>query len=309
MKAKLLSFGKLSLSFILFYLLIRRVAWKDIFNAFLGVNIYWFFFAILAGFSQILISAWRWQRVLVVLGSSAISIPKLINIYLFGFFFNNFAPANIAGDLARVGVLYQGGNTGKIGSVSVLIERIANLIGLGIIALWAIISIQFPLKIQLTWSLAILLACILLGVLVLLYLFALNKNPKDIYFTNLRIVTKQIYKRNRLEFVKILIGTMLLHFVIMLITYFNSKALLIDLPIHIQFAVYGISGLAIAIPISFQGVGIRESIYTYLFGAFGIPASQVLAAMALNYFLLILFSLPGGLLFIARRRPSLIKGE
>ena len=63
-----------------------------------------------------------------------------------------------------------------------------------------------------------------------------------------------------------------------------------------QIAVYAVSGLAIALPLSIQGVGIREAIYLNMLGPLGVSRETILAALVLNYAVLVIFSVLGGLL-------------
>ena len=55
------------------------------------------------------------------------------------------------------------------------------------------------------------------------------------------------------------------------------------------------------VPVSLNGLGVREGAYVFFFGSAGLVASQAVAASLLFALLTTLVSLSGGVLFAARR--------
>jgi glycosyltransferase 2 family protein len=94
-----------------------------------------------------------------------------------------------------------------------------------------------------------------------------------------------------------MIVTLVLHVMTMLITFGTLQAVSVSLSLAINLAVYAIAGLMIALPITIQGIGVREGVYLGLLGLVGVAPERVLAAMALNYVILICLSICGGVLF------------
>ena len=60
---------------------------------------------------SMLLVAWRWQLLLRADGVR-VSLLRLTRYYLIGFFFNNFLPSSIGGDVARV--MYAARQTGSV---------------------------------------------------------------------------------------------------------------------------------------------------------------------------------------------------
>jgi len=114
----------------------------------------------------------------------------------------------------------------------------------------------------------------------------------------------QIVCKRPWQMAQAMMATFILHFMLMLITFSNSQAVSIFLSLDIQLAVYTLAGIAMALPITIQGIGIREGIYLGLFGALGIAPENALAALALNYIILLIFSLLGGIFVLATPRCS-----
>jgi hypothetical protein len=113
--------------------------------------------------------------------------------------------------------------------------------------------------------------------------------------------------RHPFEFGLALVGTMILHFVIMLITFGNAQAVSVELPLAVHLALYAIAGMVLTFPVSIQGIGVRETIYVGLMGILGIMREDVLAIMLLNYIVLVFFSILGGLLLWVGPRKTTIQ--
>jgi hypothetical protein len=77
-----------------------------------------------------------------------------------------------------------------------------------------------------------------------------------------------------------------------------AQAVGIDVPLPCLIAVYGLAGLISVLPISFNGIGVREGAYVSLFHFMGIPKETALA-FALYWFMVSsLTSLVGGIVML-----------
>jgi glycosyltransferase 2 family protein len=92
--------GKALVSIGLLYILLRAISWSSLKEALSGASLGWVILAILAGLLQFVVSTWRWQLLLRSLDTQPPSLAVLMRYYLIGGLFNNFAPANLAGDAA-----------------------------------------------------------------------------------------------------------------------------------------------------------------------------------------------------------------
>jgi uncharacterized membrane protein YbhN (UPF0104 family) len=288
----------------LLFFLLCSLSWGQIFSSLVEASLKWVAYALIAGFGHFWVAAWRWQLLLKSLDVQPLSLPTLAQVYLMGGFFNNFAPANLGGDAARIAALLSRGRNGAAITTSVILERILNLVGLCALCIWAFFAQPLPLSNQITpelgwWGGAV-------GIGILSILIALSFWPPPIiraWISKMHEMSKIVW-RHPSELAQAMIATLFLHFVLMLITFNNSRAVSIFLPLDIHLAVYAIAGIATALPITIQGIGIREGIYLGLFGTLGIAPEGVLAALALNYIVLIMFSFLGGILVFAAPRCS-----
>ena len=286
----------------LLFFLLCSLSWGEIFSSLFQASFIWVAYALIASFGYFWVAAWRWRLLLRSLDVQPPSLPTLAQVYFIGGFFNNFAPANLGGDAARITALLSRGRNGVSITSSVILERILNLVGLCTLCIWAFLAQPLPLSTQINLTMGWWGGAVGIGILSMLIALAFWPPPIIRPWISKMHEMSKIVWRHPLELAQAMIATLILHFVLMLITFNNSQAVSIYLPLSIHLAVYAIAGIATALPITIQGIGIREGIYLGLFGNLGIAPESVLAALALNYIVLIMFSLLGGIFIFVTPR-------
>jgi uncharacterized membrane protein YbhN (UPF0104 family) len=300
--SKVTQAGKALVTCVLLYLLLRAVAWDSLIVALGQAQLRWFLFACAAAVATLVLSAWRWQFLLKSLDVPSPPLPSLVYYYVVSGFFNNLAPANLAGDAMRANSLFQRGCDGVAAASSVVLERLLNMAGLGALGIWVLATQPLPLSLhveaKLVWAATIILAVVIVTVYSLWsYLPARLREQ----VTRLRAVLASAGMHPYALGQSCLVTVGLL-FVTMLIMFGSLQAVSVSLPLSTQFAVYAIAGLALTIPVTIQGVGVREGVYVGLLGLVGVDSPRVLAALALNYIIVVLLSVVGGVLFWWRPR-------
>jgi uncharacterized protein (TIRG00374 family) len=96
----------------------------------------WLAAAIVVWFAGILLSALRWQRVLVALDISA-PLRPLVNHYLASLFVSNFLPSTVGGDVLRVSRLSSTNGETPRTFASVVLERLTGWVVLPVLTLTA----------------------------------------------------------------------------------------------------------------------------------------------------------------------------
>jgi len=92
--------------------------------------------------------------------------------------------------------------------------------------------------------------------------------------------------------------------VVILVVFLNANALGLSVPVAALAVFVPLISLAGMLPISVNGLGIREALYLLLFGRIGVPADAAVS-MALLYFAVTLAaSLPGGIVYALQRGPG-----
>jgi uncharacterized membrane protein YbhN (UPF0104 family) len=259
--------------------------------------------------SQIL-SAARWMVLARPLGFDE-PFKEIVTYYLIGMFFNLFAPGTVGGDVSRVYYLARNDKThwGEAGwavstvpaAVSVFMDRavgMAVLVWLGAIGLVLFPEYPVPAPIRsLTVVLAVALA-IAVAVVPLLRRFL----PEDGHpiVVKLRFALRA-YRTQWSVIPKAIVFSFLLHLIQAWIHLLLGRALYINIPFSYCIILYPLVGTFAAIPISLNGIGLREGGYLFLLGLIGINAEKGVAFGLLLFLIVAVDSLIGGLLFLIKK--------
>lgn len=259
----------------------------------------------------LLLSTWRWRTLLAALGVSA-SMRRLSASYLVATFFNNFLPSNVGGDVVRVrdSAHLTGSTTRSLAVIA--IDRI-----LGLSALYALAAMAFALGGPAVRDLAGAGAILLLlgaafGVLAwvffrpgtaggLMELVGLSRRPWA--QARFEVVQAAVHTyRERMGVVWLAFGGSLTMQALLVCYYFTvARALQIPLPLSAAFLMVPICTLLQTVPVSFNGWGVRESVYILYFRQVGLGRDAALAFSLVGAGLLVLLSLSGAVVWTARR--------
>ncbi len=256
----------------------------------------------------LLVSAIKWG-ILLRAQVATISLPYLFNTYLVGLFFNNFLPSNVGGDVARIADIAK--RTGKApeATASVIGERLISGLALALTAL-----IGLLLSPQVSGQFAPIVGGLILFFVFVMGLFASRRAKRIISTVIRRLLGPKWFERigrvaasialairNPSTFLWALFWSFAFHITLVLVNYAIFIGLNINLPL-ISFVLYVPIIAAIQlVPVSVNGFGVREVAYVYFFGTVGVSSSGAAAASLLFGILVMLVSLPGGLIFASRR--------
>lgn len=239
------------------------------------------------------LSALRWAWLARGLGLAVRTMRK-IELYFLGMFLSLFLPSIIGGDVARGYLLARGReHAGWPAAVSVILERVNGVYGLTLLVTGCMLFLALP---DMWWWLWF-SAALLLWLLMLLYprmagYLATRRMPQWLAgWWQLPLCEPAFYA----AWWKSLLLSVIFQILVVQAHVFLGMAVGLDL----SWAAYGfivcLVALASALPISFNGFGIREAGYiglaTYLGGS-----SEAAASMALLWVLvLVVVALPGGM--------------
>lgn len=243
------------------------------------------------------ISSYRWQSLCKPLGFY-LSLRELYDYYMMGMFFSLFLPGSIGGDVGRMYYLAKSqGRKKREALLTLLAERGVGLIGMVILTALACLTPEarpIPLSIRLG-----ILSLAIIGItgFVFLQVFPIERLIQR--FPKLGLLEQaQIYWQDYPLLMKSIGLSLIVHAGMILIHYLIAVALNVQVPLFYLVAVYGLVGLVSVIPIFFNGIGVREGAYQYLFSLLGIPAHTGLA-FGLYWFLIsTMTSLLGGLILL-----------
>lgn len=265
------------------------------------------FVGALLHFATVFLSVARWR---LILANFAIGTPywKLTQITLIGYFFNLFLPSALGGDFFRSYYLAKREKRGMSTTLTTtFLDRVAGLSALLLIALPAVLI--YPIRVQ-GYSLVPIFATIcLIFVASIVALFNPWMHSKmNLLLERLRrpeIEQKMTLVAQGLERLrrngKAISGVILLsvgiQFFVILAMWVAALSIGIDAPFSIFLIFIPVVNLAVAIPITINGVGLRESVYYLLFAELGVPMETSVALSILNLVIVAATSLPGGVVY------------
>ncbi|WP_234800437.1 lysylphosphatidylglycerol synthase transmembrane domain-containing protein [Luteitalea pratensis] len=304
---------KLSISAGLLWVLFRQTDVGAVFGRLRQVEPGWIVLALLVHGALLLVSGWRWRRLLVT-QNVHVSTWQLTVTCLVANFFNNFLPSNIGGDFVRIADT--AGLTGSrtVATAVVLLDRV-----LGLIALFAIAasgSLMLRHALPGTGYLWILLVLGAVGAAVVIsrpalvpwLLRPLTRVREDWVTERLGRLEDMLGRvgNDRSRLAKAFAGALVVQFLVVLFYLCVAWGLHIDLPLRDALVIVPVSLVIQLAPVSINGFGVREAVFSYLFRRLGHPVDAGLALSIAGAALLILASLPGGLVFLLRKEGLMV---
>jgi uncharacterized protein (TIRG00374 family) len=318
---KLHGFVQILLSLVLLIWLIGRAGLDEVLGRLSGMDWSWYLLAFLLFLLNIVIRAYRWYTLLHSLNKRP-SFRHLTYLYFVGFFANNFIPSGFGGDFVKIVSLRRTFGRGAEALSSVVMERVTGLLGSAIIALIALIwnSLGHVTAVDLPLALWILIALLSIGIPILFLLFRWGR-PLDILVKRFPKI-QQLPKYDKLEQLvetvnryplPVLLRTLLisLPFTLSLVVvqYFIALALSIDLPLAVFALFVPIIATLNLLPLSFNGLGVREGVYQFLFVPIGVSTAGAIAMSLAFYFLRFGAGLVGGLMVASQSISAMIQAS
>ena len=301
--------AKLALSVALMLFLFARVPVASVGEALRAADRRWLLAAAALMLASNLLGAFQWSR---LLRAVAIRIPlwKVCAYYHVGLFFNNFLPANIGGDIARVADASRYGRTRAAALATVVMDR-----ALGTLALAGLAMVTtLPAVTQFHLSM-VYLAMVGFFIASLTLLWALLQ-PRFLTLIErlLSLVGLGRLKPHLDELAENLAGfrerprllaevfAIALVVQLMRIGVHALVARAFGLHIALTYFLLFVPLLAVivSLPISFNGIGVREGAGIVLFGWVGVSRTSAFSLQFTTYLVAVAVSLLGALVFLAR---------
>lgn len=307
MRSRLFVIGKLAVTTLMFVYIFRKIEFHQfgaiLKNAQLGI--------LTAGFVAIWIAhfivIFRWRLLMRPL-MPAPSVATLFGIYCIGLFFNLTFPTVVGGDVVKI--YYAGRPTRSYAQsfASTFLDRDAGMLAMMIIACTAILI--HPVHVP-----GVSVTLIIWGVFALFIIGNLALFTP--YFHRLltgllrrlrvpKIAAKIDAISNAFQIMGgrpgVLLGALFISFINQLLVILVTWILAVGLRIHLSFPHFlvfvPVITLISMIPVSLNGMGLREYAFMSLFGAVGVPAASCIALGLASSLILVLSSIPGGIVYL-----------
>ncbi len=302
---------KLIVSMGLLLYLITGVQFASVLLQWEQANIYFLFFGGIVYLISIFVVAFRWK---VTLSAMDIEVPlrNVFSIYFMGFFFNNFLPSSAGGDIMRI--YYITGKTqNKTGAFSsVFVER---LLGFFTLVFFGLLSLFFLNFFEYQKIILMLISGInLLFILLIVFIFYENilvrikSGIKKIEYFNigekfdLFLQSTRMFEHPLRFSMYVFILSFIYQFLMTLFCYLISLGLGLNISFGQYLVFVPVMAIASLIPITINGLGVREGVWIFLFHSISKSKETALSLSLLTYFIGLMISLIGGIIFIFYER-------
>jgi len=253
---------------------------------------------------------WRW-RILLHVQNMRFGMPRLYGYYLIAFFFNNFLPTNIGGDAARIYSTGRRDDRMTESFAAVFMDRFAGFVAVFILALVAMAWQRQWLQNQPAFY-SVLAFAVAIGVLMwILFDGRVRQRIKALaeWLGLAKLVqtlsrfyqTVSLFRSHPKTLVSVFLLSVFYQFSLVYVNWYAAKAVGAEPSFMTLFFIIQITTLICLIPISINGLGVRESFYVSVLSKAGIASQRVLAFQAVLLLLNYVESLAGGLLFLIQK--------
>lgn len=314
-KNPLLLLLKLAVSLsILVIILTTQTSLREIGGVLRTVNPYWLALAFSLHAVGLFASAFRWQILARAQGDD-VPLGFLAQSYLVAQFFNNFLPTRFGGDIVRI---WDGSRYSKSlvkSSAIVMVDRFSGVIVLFLMAVVAsLFRIDMARRIPVVWvSLLLGLLGLTLAAVFFLPVFARKfaslrlKGLLDSLRGKVLLFRETIlhYRTQKRAFLRATFWAVLLQLNVILYYFLIGQALHLNIHFIDYFIFIPIVLVIQIIPITINGLGLREGSYIEIFKFYGISARSAVSFSLVDVGFNLVLGLVGGIIYVARRKPAL----
>jgi hypothetical protein len=301
--------AKIVVSAILLGWILSRSDFGEIFAAAAGAYLPLLLAAYVLNFVGVLISAVRWRGLLQAHGVTA-PIGFLVQSVMVGVFFNNFLPSTIGGDAMRAYDSYRLSQRGGA-MTSVVVDR---LLGVLVLTIFALVSLPFAS--QLTSRVPLLPvwvgggAAILVGLSWAIFAAPSSKAPERLLSKLPAVLARPArrvlgpfgaYRGQRAALMRAFGWSVLLQGNVIIYYLVVARAFGFAVPVQHFFLIVPTALYVMMVPITVNGIGLRENVFALFFAAYGIGNADAVAYAWLVYLGGLIQGLVGGVVYAVRR--------
>lgn len=297
----------------LLYWLLSRIDRGQLWQTLQQASVGWLAIAMAIYLVVVLISAWRWHRLLDAQHVPA-TLKQLFASFMVATFFNNFLPSNIGGDVIRIGDTAKAAGSRTRAATIVLLDRAIGLVGLAFVAaLAATIATELgdsePFNPIFLWLGMAGGSIVIVGALFYPKMIGVALKPLRVFhqeWVGLQI-SRLIHALEKFSeapwaLLQCFGGALLVQTVI--IGFYGAIAYAMHIPVPtVQLAVLvPMSFVVQMLPLSVNGFGVRESLFVFYFARLGLPKESAIALSFLGQAMIMLFSVGGAIVLATRKK-------
>ena len=260
------------------------------------------------------ISVLRW-RVLLLCQNIDISLSFLLKSYMAAIFFNNLLPSTIGGDVLRIHDTYRAGKN-KAGAVTaVLVDRLLGILVLmGFVFFSLLSSERFNIYFSFVNKLIALVVVVFTISFIIFILYMYNKKISQFYLKTNNTVIKTItdiikkaidllivFKNDKKTLYISVLLSIALQINVVLYYFLISNSSGISISINEFFFIVPVAVFFMMMPISINGLGLRENIFVFMLSTYGVSKNNAIAFSWADYGMILSLGIIGGIVYILRK--------
>ncbi len=310
MKKWLFQIVRIGISLGLLAYLIYLADWRNIYTTVSHLHLGLFLLAIGTFLLGVVFLTIRWQVLLGIIGTR-LPFTRLYRFYLIGYFFNNFLPTTIGGDVMRAMLVAQL-NQQRAESVGmVLLERLLGFVAILTLGAASLFWVSNYFSTARIIYLTVLLIAIAIGIFYLLFhppfFNRLTRVFEKIHWFKLGDRLTRVFgsihrfREYKIRILQTFVLSLVSQILFIAMNYLLAQALGLD---QVSFGF-----LLLVIPAAFllglfpsiNGLGVRDTGYVFLLKRIGLTTAESLSLSFLNTLVPMLVSVVGGILFLTYR--------
>ncbi|MGE3704923.1 MAG: YbhN family protein [Vicinamibacterales bacterium] len=303
-------------------LLLSRVDRDALLASVRHASLPWLAIALGVYFVHVLTGAWRWR---LLLGAQNVHVPhrELLSSLLVSYFFNNFLPSNIGGDVVRIRDTARPARSKTIATLVILADRVLGVIGLFLVAAVAS-TVAFETRgtagapMLPVWLWAILFAgiagvapALLIPTRLTRLLAPLARLHPEWIGARLETLALTLHRFRARPAVLATCFTGAVLVQSLLVAYYLAVVYALNLPVTVWdlAVIVPVSLVVQMLPVSLNGLGLREATFSFYFTRIGLPVHHGVLLSLVAAGLAMLFSLSGAAVYMTRGRTLAARAD
>ncbi len=287
------------------------IDWKDVLHRAIQLEVVFLALPLLLGVCAILIGALKWHLLLKVIGLR-VEYIRVVGLVWMGSFFNNFLPGRTGGDLVRAYSLSRGDCSSSEAVVSIVLDRALNLAALIPLMLLALsLNRQsFPIALSPATPQWVAIALVVsLGTAFSVWRLrrTLKRSRFWRFLAPIASSVSALVQRPRVMVASV--GLAVLYQSAMVTSHYGvGRALGLSLDLTTYFCLVPLTVIVSLLPITLNGLGLREGAFALLFVQVGVSPDTAVALSLLAVGITAAVSLVGGIWYVTSGLRSIPDG-
>lgn len=256
----------------------------------------------------------RWKAILVHFGIGT-PFRSLTQIAMIGYFFNMFLPSAVGGDFFRAYYLSKRESRGMSTTLTTtVVDRVSGLAAMLLIGATFVLLYSIRVHGHSLLPLLLLLAgAFALGLTTLFHRWTHRLFSRVLRRLGLEELDRKVQlaadglnrlRRSGRTILLVVAASLLIQFAVIVAMWLAALSIGIVAPFYLFMIFIPLVNLSVALPITINGMGLREGMYYLLFSELGVAVEAAVTLSLLNLIVVAMTAVPGGVVYSLYKREE-----